>query len=577
MASKKARTAVEQPALTEVDLARNRALTASDVTGPLPLMPFVAPSAAANDDGLPILLGYQGRWIADTADVKVAEKSRRIGLTWAEAFDCVTIAALARGQGGTNCFYIGYNFEMAREFISACAMWARHLQGALDEAGTGEFLFQDTDEHGDTRAIKAFRIVFASGFSIIALPSRPRSLRGMQGVVILDEAAFHDDLPEMIKAAVALLMWGGKVRIISTHDGASNAFNEMVLEIRAGRKPYSLHRITLDDALADGLYRRICTSTAKSWSPEAETEWREGLIARYSPNHDEELFCVPAQGSGSYFTLSMLEAAANDNVPVLRFGGELPADFGLKSDRERAAVVQAWIDAELLPVLRRLSPDDPSSIGGDFARSGDVSARYVYQTDRANRRRTALVLELRGVPYREQEQIDAALIRNVPRFQAAKYDRTGNGAYLAERMQQLFGALRVEGVAFTTTWYLENFPRYKAALEDRTADLPTDREIFADFRLVTLVQGVPKVPENKRSTEKGAAKGQRHGDVAIAAVLAYAASRAEPFMAAYEAPKGRPGDIYEPRGNAALDEFSMLPPDDALFEQSQPVRRRETW
>ena len=591
--SKKARTAVEPPApplsvggpgtsigpaLTEEDLARNRALTKSDVTGPLPLMPFVAPEAAANDDGLPILLGYQGRWVADTADVKVAEKSRRIGLTWAEAFDCVTVAAAARGQGGMNCFYIGYNFEMAREFISACAMWAKHLQGALDDAGTGEFLFHDTDEHGDTRAIKAFRIVFASGFSIIALPSRPRSLRGMQGVVILDEAAFHDDLGEMIKAAMALLMWGGKVRIISTHDGASNPFNELVQEIRAERKPYSLHRITLDDALEDGLYRRICTSTAKVWSPAAEKEWRDGLIARYSPHHEEELFCVPAQGSGAYFTLAMLEGAANDNVPVLRYGQELPEGFGLLPDDTREATVREWIESELLPVLKRLSPDDPSAIGGDFARSGDVSARYVYQTDRTNRRRTALVLELRGVPYREQEQIEVALIRNVPRFQAAKYDRTGNGAYLAERMQQLFGAARVEGVAFTSTWYLENFPRFKAAIEDRTADLANDRDIFADFRLVTLVQGVPKVPENKRSTEKGGAKGQRHGDVAIAGVLAYAASRAVAFTTeGYQAVKGSPGDVYEPdadrRGRMRMHADDL----DADDDDYRAADRRATW
>ena len=591
--SKKARTAIDQPApplsvggpgapigpaLTEEDLERNRALTASDITGPLPLMPFVAPTGAANDDGLPILLGYQGRWVADTADVKVAEKSRRIGLTWAEAFDCVTIAAAARGQGGMNCFYIGYNFEMAREFISACAMWAKHLQGALDEAGTGEFLFQDTDEHGDTRAVKAFRIVFASGFSIIALPSRPRSLRGMQGVVILDEAAFHDDLGEMIKAAMALLMWGGRVRIISTHDGASNAFNELVQEIRAGRKPYSLHRITLDDALTDGLYRRICTSTAKAWSVEAEKEWRDGLIARYSPNHDEELFCVPAQGSGAYFTLAMLEGAANDNVPVLRYGAGLPEGFGLLSDDVRETTVRDWIERELLPVLRRLSPDDPSAIGGDFARSGDVSARYIYQTDRTNRRRTALVLELRGVPYKEQEQIEVALIRNVPRFQAAKYDRTGNGAYLAERMQQLFGVERIEGVAFTSTWYLENFPRFKAAIEDRTADLANDRDIFADFRLVTLVQGVPKVPENKRSTEKGGSKGQRHGDVAIAGVLAYAASRAVAFTTeGYQPVKGSPGDVYEPdadrRGRMRMNAEDFDNDDDEF----RAADRRETW
>lgn len=566
------------PQISEDDIARNKALQTTTVTGPLQLMPFVPPQAAANDDGLPILLGYQGRWVSDTADVKVAEKSRRIGLTWAEAFDCVTIAASARGQGGMNCFYIGYNFEMAREFISACAMWAKHVQSALDDAGTGEFLFLDTDEHGDTRAIKAFRIVFASGFSIIALPSRPRSLRGMQGVVILDEAAFHDDLGEMIKAAMALLMWGGKVRIISTHDGAANAFNELVQEARAGRKPYSVHRITLDDALTDGLYKRICTSTGKVWSQEAEADWREGLIARYAPNHEEELFCVPSQGSGAYFPLVMLEAAANDNVPVLRYGSELPAGFGQWSDDRRERHVREWIEAELKPALRRLVPTDPSSIGGDFARSGDVSARYVYQTDRANRRRTALVLELRGVPYREQEQIEVALIENVPRFQAAKYDRTGNGAYLAERMQQRFGAARVEGVAFTATWYLDNFPRFKAAIEDRTADLPNDREILADFRLVTMVQGIPKVPENKRTTEKGGRAGQRHGDVAIAAVLAYAASRAEPFTTeGYEAVKGSAGDVYEPPRQGERGRMRMSADELDDDDEFSAAERRATW
>src|SRR5258708_5439613 len=31
-----------------------------------------------------VLLPYQMRWIADPAPVKVAEKSRRVGITWAE-------------------------------------------------------------------------------------------------------------------------------------------------------------------------------------------------------------------------------------------------------------------------------------------------------------------------------------------------------------------------------------------------------------------------------------------------------------------------------------------------------------
>lgn len=559
-----AKAGSDAPTLSDEELARLRVVRAADVTAPLP----PAPIAPANDDGLPILLAYQGRWVADTADVKVAEKSRRIGLTWAEAFDCVTIAAAARGQGGTNCFYIGYNFEMAREFIASCAMWAKHLQQAMDEAVTGEFLFTDT-EHGDTRAIKAFRIVFASGFSIIALPSRPRSLRGMQGVVILDEAAFHDDLPEMIKAAMALLMWGGKVRIISTHDGDTNAFNDLVQEIRAGRKPYSLHRITLDDALADGLYRRICTSTGKTWSAEGEKEWRDGIIAKYAPNDEEELFCVPSSGSGAYFALATLEAASNDNIPVLRY--EQTAAFGLKGDAERFKETQAWIDTVLLPVLRQLPADDPHSVGGDFARSGDLSTRFVYRTTKDNRRRCALVIELRNVPYKDQEQIEAALLSNLPRWQAAKYDKTGNGTYLAERMQQRFGANRVEGIAFTSDWHLENWPRLRAGFEDRTADLPNQRDIFADFRLVTLVHGIPKVPENKRTTETGGRKGQRHGDVAIAAVLAYAASRAEPFTVAYETPASRPRDLYEPR--ARTDAVAMRWDDD---DELSAARERST-
>ncbi|MBL4831606.1 MAG: hypothetical protein JKY55_17195 [Aliivibrio sp.] len=36
-----------------------------------------------------LLLGYQKRWIADDSPLKIAEKSRRTGLTWAEAADAV--------------------------------------------------------------------------------------------------------------------------------------------------------------------------------------------------------------------------------------------------------------------------------------------------------------------------------------------------------------------------------------------------------------------------------------------------------------------------------------------------------
>ena len=151
-----------------------------------------------------VLLPYQQRWVSDPADVAVWEKSRRIGASWCDASDSVLTAAPADGM---DVLYIGYSEDMTREYIDDCAMWSRAFNRAAGEME--EVMFDDTDEAGDIRQIKAFRIDYASGFKILALSSRPRSIRGKQGKVTIDEAAFYDDLPALLKAALAMLIWGG--------------------------------------------------------------------------------------------------------------------------------------------------------------------------------------------------------------------------------------------------------------------------------------------------------------------------------------------------------------------------------
>src|SRR5258707_13357907 len=131
---------------------------------------------------------------------------------------------------------------MALEFIEAAARWARRFNRAAEAV---EEIVLD-DERTD---ILAYRIRFASGHKIVALSSRPSNLRGKSGCAVIDEAAFHEDLPGLLKAALAFTVWGGMVRVISTHNGADSAFNELVNEIRAGRVPYSLHCKTFDEAL----------------------------------------------------------------------------------------------------------------------------------------------------------------------------------------------------------------------------------------------------------------------------------------------------------------------------------------
>jgi phage FluMu gp28-like protein len=225
---------------------------------PNPLDALVV-DAPADDSLPPVLMGYQQRWVADEAQLKIAEKGRRVGLTWAEAADDVLIAA---ADGGSKVFYISATQDMAREYIEACALWARAFNVAAGELGEG--LFDDgADAEGNRRFIKTYEIVFPrSGNRIVALSSRPTNLRGKQGVIVIDEAAFHSDLAALLKAAMAMLLWGDKVRIISTHDGVENSFNQLVQEVRAGKRggplEASVHRITFRQAVADGLYRRVC-------------------------------------------------------------------------------------------------------------------------------------------------------------------------------------------------------------------------------------------------------------------------------------------------------------------------------
>lgn len=121
-----------------------------------------------------VLLPYQKTWLGDKSPVKVVEKSRRIGLTWAQALDDV-LKASTSGREGMDVLYISFNQDMTREYIDTCAEWAKKLQVVAGKVN--EDIFRD----GDEREIKAFRIDFASGHKILALSNRPSNLRGKQG------------------------------------------------------------------------------------------------------------------------------------------------------------------------------------------------------------------------------------------------------------------------------------------------------------------------------------------------------------------------------------------------------------
>lgn len=511
------------------------------------------------------LLGYQ-RAIAiacEQYDVVFVEKSRRTGATWGAAADAVLRSAAPRSGGGMDTLYMGTSHDMAKEFIDAAANWAQLLEHVC--SGIGETLFDDGSDNG----IKALKIDFASGFSIVALSSKPRSLRGRQGFAILDEAAFVDNLPELLKAAMAFLMWGGKVLVISTHNGADNAFNQVINDIRADRARYGLVRFDLDDALRDGLFERMCLINAHKhgeWSPEKEADWREKLIADYRDAADEELYCIPSQGSGAWLTTALIEARMEKppagRERVLRLS--LPPAFVFRPEPFRNDEIRAWIDDVLLPVMEEtIDPALMSAFGHDVARHRDASVMVPIQIGRTLRRIVPFVVELHRVPFVHQEQIRDAMLSRLPRLIGGCTDATGLGAQMAESAMLKFGTSFVE-VKLSTEWYRTEMPPLKDAFEQDNITLPADADHVGDLRLVKIVRGVAQVP-NLRTTSATGEK--RHGDYAIGLALAYAATRMTVETYGYES--ARPGAEDARRGG-------IRPVQDA-FDVMMPARSDGLW
>lgn len=478
-------------------------------------MPMVLESTPSLD--VPsVLLGYQKEWIGIRAPLKVAEKSRRIGLTWAEAADNVLVAAAEKKAGGMTVYYLGYNQDMTVEYIQACAMWARAFNYAAGEIEEGIWPDEDPDKH-----IKTFTITFPSGHRIVALTSRPSNLRGRQGVVVIDEAAFHADLAELLKAALALLIWGGEVHVISTHDGTDNPFNELIEEIRAGKRKGVVFRCTFREAVESGLYNRVCLRKGVPYVKAEEDAWVQDVYDFYGEAANEELDCIPSQGGGAYLSLALVESRTSRDVPVVRL--KYPQGYETAPEYLRLAESLEWCERELLPLLQGIPAGVQSFYGMDFARSGDLSVIWPLLREQDLRKRAPFVVELRNVPFRQQEQILFFIVRRLPNFLKGAHDARGNGQQIAESAAVEFGHNRIEQVMLTEGWYRDNMPPFKAALEDDTLHgIPADKDVTGDIRAFRVVKGVARIPE-QRTTEKGGDK--RHGDAGVALVLADFASR----------------------------------------------------
>lgn len=476
-----------------------------------------------------VLMAHQVECLKYDVSILAIPKGRRTGITFAWGLNSTLIAGAQKAAGGDNVYYIGDTKEKGLEFIGYVAKFARVIaaQQAQDVSAIEEFLFEDQDEQGNTRMIAAYRVRFASGFQVAALSSRPANIRGLQGVVIIDEAAFHADVQGVLDAATALLIWGGRIVVISSENGKNNPFHQFCKDIEEGRygDDAAVLRITFDDAVTNGLFERVCAMKGETATVEGKKTWYNRIRNAYGPRKAamrEELDAIPRDGNGICIPGVWIERAMPEERPVIRLA--LDDDFIHMTEAERAAWGNDWIDRELRPVMAEtLNPELRHVFGMDFARHRHFSSIVPMAIMQNLCRDVPFLLELNNVPSALQQQILFWIIEHLPRQSGGAMDATGPGMVLAEYTADRYGRPRIAEITLNRKWYGFWMPKFTGLFEDSMIILPRDENTAQDLRAVENIDGVPMVASLEKKDLKDPEL-VRHGDTAIAGCLAnYAA------------------------------------------------------
>jgi phage FluMu gp28-like protein len=397
----------------------------------------------------PYFLPYQEAWLKDDSRLKIAEKSRRIGWTYVQAYEDVRDAAKA--QGGMDVWFSSADLSAAREYIRYVEQWARLFDTAA--RSLGEILINEEDD------IKALVVEFSNGKRIHALSSNPKAFRSKGGKVVLDEFAFHDNPDELWKAASPSVLWGYPIRVFSSHNGKNTRFYRMVQQAKQGNG-WSLHTVTIEDAIQDGLVEKIKGLDRPATQDEiAEFVQECKNIAGDEETYQQEFMCNPQDDKEAYFPWSLIYANESPVAPgpVVILGQEV-------NDAHEADYRLPW---EYRP-----EPGRRHFLGVDVGRNKDLTVMWLYELV-GDVLWTRLWLKFHGVRFALQRKNLYALLEFVSR---ACIDSTGLGMQLAEEAQERYGA-KVEPVNFSNALKVDLSVTYKRKLEDRLLRNP-EHEAF---------------------------------------------------------------------------------------------------
>jgi phage FluMu gp28-like protein len=395
-----------------------------------------------------VFLPFQSAWIKDESRLKLMEKSRQIGLSWAAAYAAGERTA---AEGARYDEWVSSRDDIqARLFIEDCKFWAGIMNMAAQDLG--EVVLDVERKHS------AYVLQFANGRRIHSMSSNPDAQAGKRGSRILDEFALHKDQRKLWSVAYPGITWGGSMEIISTHRGSHSFFNGLVREARFGGNPkrISLHRVTLQNALDQGFLYKLQQALPADAEQQAmdEAQYFDFIKsgAADAESFDQEYGCVPA----------------DDDAKFLEYGLITACEYPGGTDWQRGLTG---------PFQGRLFA------GVDIGRKKDLTVLWVVEQlgDVFYTRHVECLEKMRKS---DQEKV------LYPWFEICDrvcIDATGLGIGWVDDAQDKFGESRIEGVTFTGPVKEALAYDIKGAMDDRKVRIPEDPQIRADFRKLQKV------------------------------------------------------------------------------------------
>lgn len=390
-----------------------------------------------------LLLPYQRAWVLDNSRLKIAEKSRQIGWTWATAYGL--IRRKARKDARLDAWISSRDDIQARLFLEDCKAFAGLVNLAAKDMGEQVI---DSDGHS------AYVLAMANGLRLHSMSSNPDAQAGKRGDRVLDEFALHPDPRKLYSIAYPGITWGGSLEIFSTHRGSANFFNQLIREVREGGNPkgFSLHRVTLQDALDQGFLYKLQSKLPADDPRQEMDEAAYFDFVRAGSSDDEsfqqEFMCNPADDAGAFLEYDLIASCQYR-----------PGD--------------AWQTPE---------PGGEWFVGVDVGRDHDLTVIWVLQK-LGGVFYTREVIEMQAQEFAVQEAALYAILQR-PEVRRCCIDATGIGRQFAERAQKKFGTYKVERVSFTASVKEDLAYPVRAAFEDKSIRIPEGKALMADLRAV---------------------------------------------------------------------------------------------